>query len=78
MDNRTITPTAEESQAPRIELQLFTGAWTAKTLTKTDRRLLVAATLRLFLRRIRHGISVTSDDLLHLAPYADPPEERAA
>jgi hypothetical protein len=51
-------------------------------LDPSDRRLLFTATLGLYLRRARHGIAVTAQDLIRLTEYADPdsaPEmERAA
>jgi hypothetical protein len=59
--------------APEVESQIL-----AKTLPRADRRLLLIASLTLYLRRIRHGIRVTGDDLKRLAPHADDPEGRAA
>lgn len=51
-------------------LPLQTAILTENISTK-DRRLLLAASLRLFLRRLDHGISVRRDDLLRLADFAD-------
>ena len=45
----------------------------AAHLAAEDRRLLLISSLTLFLRRARHGIRVSSDDLIRLASYADPP-----
>jgi hypothetical protein len=42
-------------------------------MSSTDRRLLLRATLLLFLRRLNRNIPVLRDDLLRLAYYA--PEE---
>jgi len=42
-----------------------------ESLSYADRRLLLIASLTLFLRRGRHGFRLTSDDLIRLAPYAD-------
>lgn len=44
-----------------------------ENLSYADRRLLLIASLTLFLRRARHGFCLTSDDLIRLAPYADSP-----
>ena len=43
-------------------------------LSAVDRRLLLASSLRLYLRRLSHNIGVTAGDLLRLLPYSDPPE----
>jgi len=40
-------------------------------LSQSDRRLL-PSTLCLLLKRSRHGVPVTTADLLRLVPYADP------
>ena len=45
-------------------------------LSTSDRRLLLISTLSLFLRRARHGIAVTQDDLSRLSVYGDPPRNR--
>jgi len=42
------------------------------SLSPSDRRLLFGATLCLLLRRSRHNLPVTADDLLRLIPYTDP------
>jgi len=42
-----------------------------ENLSYADRRLLLIASLTLFLRRARQGFRLTSDDLIRLAPYAD-------
>jgi hypothetical protein len=47
-------------------------------LEPSDRRLLLTSTLGLFLRRARHGIAVTSSDLIRLLPYCDDPSPRAS
>ncbi len=40
-------------------------------LSPSDRRLLLTSTLGLYLRRLKHGYSVSRDDLLRTADYAD-------
>jgi hypothetical protein len=40
-------------------------------LSLVDRRLILAANLRLLSHRLRHNIPVIHDDLLHMLPYAD-------
>jgi hypothetical protein len=46
-------------------------------LSRSDRRLLLISSLTLFLRRARHGHSVTSEDLIRLAAYGDPTDRPA-
>lgn len=46
-------------------------------LSFVDRRALLRASLRLYLRRLSHGFAVSADDLIRLAPYADPPAATA-
>jgi hypothetical protein len=41
------------------------------SLSPSDQRLLLISTLGLFLRRLRHGIPVTREDLDNLARYTD-------
>ena len=54
---------------------------TSKTLlsdlSSTDRRLLLRASLVLFLRRLNHNIPVLRDDLLRLAYYAPDEAEQS-
>jgi hypothetical protein len=50
----------------------------AAHLSAEDRRLLLISSLSLFLRRARHGICVTPDDLIRLVPYADSPSDIGA
>jgi len=40
-------------------------------LAPNDRRILLGATLRLFLRRLQHGLPVTQDALRRAAMYGD-------
>ena len=47
-------------------------------LSVRDRRLLLSASLQLFLHRLRHGMSVMSADLARLAQLGDNPEDHAA
>jgi hypothetical protein len=42
-----------------------------QSLSSADRNLLLRATLRLFLRRLNHNVSVFRDDLLRVAYYAE-------
>lgn len=51
-------------------------AFGSNQLTDTDRKLLVRASLTLFLRRLNHGIPVLRSDLLQIAYYA--PEDPGA
>lgn len=48
------------------------------TLPRSDRKLLLAASLGLLLRRMHHGIVVRRGDLLRLVDYADDDIETAA
>jgi hypothetical protein len=69
---KTISEVGNERQlAPEIIFQSHPARTTADSLTPADRRLLLAATFRLFLRRLHYGISIRRDDLLRLADYAD-------
>jgi hypothetical protein len=43
----------------------------SSSLSPSDQRLLLISTLGLFLRRLRHGIPVTREDLDNLARYTD-------
>jgi hypothetical protein len=45
-------------------------------ISNTDRKLLLRATLTLFLRRLAHNIPVRRGDLLRLAYYAPEESER--
>jgi hypothetical protein len=59
---QTLSEVTREVQAlskPRINLSV------------TERRLLLAAALRLFLRRIRHNLPIHKSELLHLVACAD-------
>jgi hypothetical protein len=47
-------------------------------LSPGDRRLLLISTLGLYLRRLRHGIPVTREDISRLANYGDVVAEQAA
>lgn len=47
----------------------------APQLSASDRHLLLIASLSLYLRRLRHGIAVTREDLTRLATYGDEPRE---
>jgi len=46
-------------------------------LSTPDRRLLLSATFRLFLSRLKHGLPVLRDDVVRVAAYADE-SQRAA
>jgi hypothetical protein len=50
----------------------------AGSISSSDRRLLLAASFRLFLRRLNHGFAVRRDDLLRLADFAESDVEKAA
>jgi hypothetical protein len=41
------------------------------TLSSADKRLLLAASFRLFLRRLSHGVAVRRDDILRVSVYGD-------
>lgn len=43
----------------------------AGNVTSTDRRLLLAASFRLLLRRLHHGIILRRSDLVRLLDYAE-------
>jgi hypothetical protein len=43
----------------------------SNNISPQDRRLLVKASLGLFLRRMNHGVPVHADDLIRLAAFAD-------
>ena len=49
----------------------------SENLAPSDRRLLLRASLLLFLRRLNHNVPVLRDDLLRLAYYAPEEAERA-
>ncbi len=58
-------PSAPTFRSPSTDVSL------AAHLSCEDSRLLLIASLTLFLRRARHGIRVTGDDLVRLARFAD-------
>lgn len=62
---QNVTKETASRQAPKVG-----------DLSETDRKLLVRASLALFLRRLNHGIPVLRRDLLNVAYYA--PEEADA
>jgi hypothetical protein len=43
----------------------------AESVSPAGHRLLLAASFRLFLRRLQHGFPVTRTELVYLLPYAD-------
>jgi hypothetical protein len=43
----------------------------AEEIPPSGRKLLLAASFRLFLRRLQHGFPVTRTELIYLLPYAD-------
>jgi len=49
----------------------------AKAISPSDRKLLLAASFRLFLRRMNHGIAIRRADLRRLLDYADSDGEAA-
>jgi hypothetical protein len=49
-----------------------------ENLSPSDRRLLLAASLRLFLRRLNHGLTVRRNDVLRVVEFADGDGEAAA
>jgi hypothetical protein len=49
----------------------------ADSLSPSDRKLLLAASFRLFLRRLNHGIAIRRADLRRLLDYADSDGEAA-
>jgi hypothetical protein len=64
MDTAILTRTRKQNQEPPSHL--------SETLSPSDRRLLLSAALSLYLRRLRHGQEVTSDDLIRASRYGDP------
>jgi hypothetical protein len=54
------------------------GEFERTDLSLGDRRLLLISTLGLYLRRLRHGIAVTREDISRLANYGDIVAEQAA
>ena len=57
----------------QISIQSQVAAPQEVRLSESDRRLLICASLRLFLRRLNHNLPVNRSDLLRVACYA--PEE---
>jgi hypothetical protein len=46
-------------------------------MPSSGRKLLLAASFRLFLRRLHHGFPVTRSELVYLLPYADDTDHTA-
>lgn len=57
--------------------QSFPTLILAESVSSDDRRLLLAASFRLFLRRLNHGIAIRRTDLLRLLDFADDDGEAA-
>jgi hypothetical protein len=54
-----------------IQVETLAPTSTANFLSRTGRRVLLASSLRLLLRRLAMGIQVTQADVVRLADYAD-------
>lgn len=61
----------------KVTLIEATSNTRSQGLSSRDRRLLLRASLVLFLRRLNHNIPVLRDDLLRLAYYAPEEAEQA-
>lgn len=49
-----------------------------ENLSPSDRRLLLAASLRLLLRRLNHGFAIRRDEVLRVVEFADGDGEAGA
>jgi hypothetical protein len=72
MDTQRNTTVADQSQEFRLIFPSDAPIGSRPVdLSASDRRLLLTSTLGLFLRRLRHGYPLRSEEITKLAPYAD-------